>query len=68
MKILIIGGYGIFGRRLSRLLANQSRLTLLVAGRSIQHAEDFCQELNRNRATILPLYFDRNDSTLESRL
>jgi hypothetical protein len=68
MKILIIGGYGTFGSRLSRLLANQSQLTLLIAGRSIKHAQILCQELNNNLATILPLYFDRNDSQIESRL
>jgi hypothetical protein len=68
MKILIIGGYGTFGSRLSRLLANQSQLTLLIAGRSIKNAQSFCHELNNNLATILPLYFDRNDSQIESRL
>jgi len=68
MKILIIGGYGTFGSRLSRLLAKQSQLTLIIAGRSIKHAQGFCHELNGNLATILPLYFDRNDSEIESRL
>ena len=68
MKILIIGGYGIFGGRLSRLLINQSQLTLFIAGRSIKQAQDFCQKLNSNSATVLPLYFDRNDSEIESRL
>jgi hypothetical protein len=68
MKILIIGGYGTFGSRLSRLLANQSQLTLLIAGRSIKHAQGFCHELNGNLATLLPLYFDRNDSEIKGQL
>jgi hypothetical protein len=68
MKILIIGGYGTFGSRLSRLLVNQSQLTLLIAGRSIKQAQGFCKELNNNSATVLPLYFDRNDVEIESRL
>ena len=68
MKILIIGGYGTFGSRLARLLVNQSELTLLIAGRSLKQAEDFCKELKNNSATILPLYFDRNDSEIENRL
>jgi len=34
LRILILGGYGTFGGRLARLLADDSRLTLLIAGRS----------------------------------
>lgn len=68
MKILIIGGYGTFGSRLSRLLASQSQLTLLIAGRSIKNAQGICHELKGNSAKLLPLYFDRNDSQIESRL
>jgi hypothetical protein len=68
MKVLIIGGYGTFGSRLARLLVNQSQLTLLIAGRSIKQAQGLCKQLNSNAATVLPLYFDRNDSEIEDRL
>jgi uncharacterized protein YbjT (DUF2867 family) len=34
MKVLVLGGYGTFGGRLVRLLADCPQLTLLVAGRS----------------------------------
>ena len=37
-RVLILGGYGIFGGRLVELLHNDARLTLLVAGRSLSRA------------------------------
>jgi N-acetyl-gamma-glutamylphosphate reductase len=41
MKVLILGGYGTFGGRLARLLADEERITLIVAGRSMARAEAF---------------------------
>src|SRR5262249_15834180 len=45
MKVLILGGYGTFGGRLARLLADEPALTLLIAGRSHAKAATFCGEL-----------------------
>jgi hypothetical protein len=59
MKILIIGGYGTFGGRLAQLLADDERLTLLIAGRSKQKAEAFCKQLT-SKANKVPLIFDRD--------
>ena len=59
MKILILGGYGTFGGRLAYLLANDERLTLLIAGRSKQKASAFCKQLPVG-AQKIPLFFDRN--------
>ena len=59
MNILILGGYGTFGGRLAHLLAEEERLTLFIAGRSIQKAEKFCQSLPSG-AKKLPVFFDRN--------
>ena len=39
LRVLILGGYGTFGGRLARLLADEARLTLIVAGRSLRQAE-----------------------------
>jgi uncharacterized protein YbjT (DUF2867 family) len=39
MKVLVLGGYGTFGSRLVRLLADRPQLTLLVAGRSRAKAQ-----------------------------
>ena len=38
MRILIIGGYGVFGSRLVELLADRAELTLMIAGRSRERA------------------------------
>lgn len=43
MKILILGGYGTFGGRLAELLAPDTRLTLLIAGRSLIKARAIIQ-------------------------
>ncbi|MBS0417252.1 MAG: DUF4166 domain-containing protein [Proteobacteria bacterium] len=59
MKILVVGGYGTFGGRLVDLLADESRLEILVAGRSEQRAADFCGRRNA-RARLTPTAFDRN--------
>ena len=59
MKILILGGYGTFGGRLAQLLANDERLTLLIAGRSKDKADAFCKQLPAG-AQKTPLFFDRN--------
>ena len=45
MKILIIGGYGVFGGRLAHLLAPDTRLALVIAGRSLDKAQHFCATL-----------------------
>jgi hypothetical protein len=43
-RILVVGGYGGFGGRLSRRLAGAGH-TLLIAGRSLERAEVFCRHL-----------------------
>src|SRR5258707_6589548 len=58
LTVLILGGYGTFGGRLARLLADDARLTLIVAGRSLEKAEQFCATLTP-RATLVPAVFDR---------
>jgi len=59
MKILILGGYGTFGGRLAYLLAKDTRLTLLIAGRSIQKAKKFCDGLSSGAQKTV-VFFDRN--------
>ena len=63
MRILIIGGYGVFGGRLVELLADQSDLTLIVAGRSLARAEAKSQVLAARistKAVLEPAMFDRD--------
>lgn len=59
--ILIAGGYGTFGGRLAQLLADEERLTLVIAGRSIAKAHRFCANLTAT-AHLVPLSFDRNEN------
>jgi hypothetical protein len=58
LTILIIGGYGMFGSRLVELLADESRLHLTVAGRSLGKAEALCRKI-RGAAGLTPLALDR---------
>jgi hypothetical protein len=58
-KVLILGGYGTFGGRLARLLADEARLTLIIAGRSYASARSFCAG-QRSAAALVPAVFDRD--------
>lgn len=64
LKILILGGYGTFGARLAQLLADDDRLTLIIAGRSRAKAQAFCATLP---STAVPAVFDR-DANVERQL
>lgn len=58
MKVLILGGYGNFGGRLARLLADEERLTLLIAGRDPAKADAFIARLDA-KAKLERFRFDR---------
>ncbi len=58
-RILIVGGYGTFGGRLVELLEDDARLTLLVAGRSLSLAREFCSGRVKAVAQLVPTLFDR---------
>src|SRR5690242_16390461 len=58
-RVLIVGGYGTFGGRLAQLLADEPRLTLLIAGRARDQAKAFCARLPAT-ARLEALAFDRN--------
>jgi Domain of unknown function (DUF4166)/Saccharopine dehydrogenase NADP binding domain len=59
MRVLILGGYGTFGGRLARLLSDEPRLTLIVAGRSMQAAKAFCAGVAA-QARLVAAVFDRD--------
>lgn len=58
LRVLILGGYGTFGGRLVRLLADEPRLTLLLAGRSLEKAKAFAATIEA-QATLQPVGMDR---------
>jgi len=66
MRVLIVGGYGTFGGRLARLLADEPRLTLLIAGRSEERARTFIAG-GESKAALVPFRFDR-DAELDAQL
>ena len=51
-KVLVIGGYGVFGGRLIQLLEDEPRLNLLVAGRSAGHASAFVRSRGNTAAEL----------------
>src|SRR5262245_39411704 len=66
-KVLILGGYGTFGRRLAQLLLDDSQpVTVVIAGRSLAKAQRLCAEL-RSVGTVTPAELDRAHD-LESQL
>lgn len=58
-RILILGGYGVFGGRLARLLADDPGHTLILAGRSLDKARAFAATLPAG-ASRLAAAFDRD--------
>ncbi len=61
-RILIVGGYGTFGGRLVELLEDEARLTLLIAGRSLEQASAYCARRSLAAASLVPTAFDRVNS------
>jgi hypothetical protein len=59
LRVLIVGGYGTFGERLVQLIEEEPRLTLLVAGRSLERARACCARHAQAAATLVPTAFDR---------
>lgn len=59
LRVLVLGGYGTFGGRLARLLCDEPRLTLLIAGRSLGKARAFAAALQA-RAAVEPVRMDRS--------
>jgi hypothetical protein len=59
LRVLIVGGYGVFGGRIVALLEDEPRLTLIVAGRSRGRAEEFARSRSA-RAGIEAAVFDRD--------
>ncbi len=66
LRVLILGGYGFFCGNLLRLLDGEPRLTLIVAGRSLAKAQDFCRRVPTKGETI-PAAIDR-DGDIEGSL
>lgn len=51
-RILIIGGYGNFGSFISRSLAKQATINLVIAGRSLNKAQSLAEEIGAEAVVI----------------
>ena len=60
MKILILGGYGVFGGRLAELLSDIAELELLICGRNLSRAQAFCAAY-QGQAKVRAVQLDRAD-------
>ena len=58
-RILVAGGYGVFGRLLAKELLASTDAQLVIAGRRIERANAACSDLGANRT--MPLAIDLND-------
>lgn len=57
-RILILGGYGNFGKRITETLSKIAGITLLVAGRNQHKAETVCNLLANQPAKCAPVVID----------
>ena len=62
MKILILGGYGVFGGRLAELLSDIDGLNLIICGRGLPSAQAFCSAY-KGLARVHPAKVDRQHIT-----
>lgn len=60
MKILLFGGYGVFGGRLAQLLRDIPQATLFICGRDEERARKFCASFV-GEAKVVPFRFDRRE-------
>ena len=59
-KVLILGGYGNFGSLIADYLSERTDIQLIIAGRNIDKANNFCNELKKEkkRCEITPISLD----------
>lgn len=67
--VLILGGYGNFGKRITESLCSQAQARLLVAGRNLKKAESLVQMLQPSaKATLEAVRLDILAADFESKL
>jgi len=65
-RILILGGYGNFGKRIAENLCQVEGITLIIAGRNADRGKQLCDELGAKgaAASLQSAVIDINDSQL----
>lgn len=51
-RIVVLGGYGVFGGKLAEALLRHQPLEVIIAGRSLQKAEAFCRQHGGTAAVL----------------
>lgn len=65
--VLVLGGYGNFGKRISQALSNIQEINLLISGRDIVKAKQLVESLKGNSlANLKAVAIDIRDEKLES--
>lgn len=67
-RILVLGGYGLFGGRICRALAEEPELWIGVAGRDAGRAESFISRLPKRRALLEPTALDHESAGFAARI
>lgn len=67
-RILILGGYGLFGGRIVAALANDPALALIVAGRNDERAARFVAGLRGTQASMETAALDTTSATFDLQL
>jgi hypothetical protein len=60
VKVLILGGYGVFGGRLAELLSDIAEIEIVICGRNLARAIEFCAAFP-GPARAKPLQLNRNE-------
>ncbi len=66
--VVVLGGYGNFGKRIVGDLARIPDLVLVIAGRSLGKASKRCGEIKTSAAKLIPCGIDIDSDEFESRL
>ncbi len=68
--ILVLGGYGNFGKRICETIAKQSEICLIIAGRNLGKAEELCEKLRAGNcvAEVKPLALDISNQNFSQQL
>jgi hypothetical protein len=61
-KVLVLGGYGVFGSRIAANLARREEIDVVIAGRDAGAAATLARDLRAGRATSLAVDISRPDA------
>jgi len=69
-RIVLLGGYGNFGKRIAESLARVSGITLMICGRNPARAEKLCTQLRQQgaQAVLQPVILDITSPVLHQKL